>query len=156
MATTVAVAAASANIALKLSASQNGVVSYSRAPALATFARVSKTSVGEKRRNWVVKATSPQVEEYKEKANELVDVAKAKWETVDNKPLVALYAGGAVVGLWVTSAILGALDSIPLVPGFLKLVGTVYTGWFVYRYLIFEASRKELSDKVQDLISQIK
>ncbi|CAI5492900.1 unnamed protein product [Closterium sp. Naga37s-1] len=103
-----------------------------------------------------VTATSPQVEEYKDKATELVDVAKSKWETVENKPLVALYAGGAVVGLWITSAILGAIDSIPLVPGFLKLVGTVYTGWFAYRYLIFEASRKELSEKVADLVSQIK
>ncbi|CAI5483839.1 unnamed protein product [Closterium sp. Yama58-4] len=150
----VAVAAATTSVALKLSASRNGVVS-SRTPALASFSGISRTSVAGKRKI-AVRATSPQVEEYKEKASELVDVAKSKWETVENKPLVALYAGGAVVGLWITSAILGAIDSIPLVPAFLKLVGTVYTGWFTYRYLIFEASRKELSDKVADLISQIK
>ncbi|CAI5987346.1 unnamed protein product [Closterium sp. NIES-65] len=114
----VAVAAASSSVALKLSAPRNGVAS-SRTPALASFPRLSRTSVAGKRK-LTVKATSPQVEEYKGKATELVDVAKSK------------------------------------VPGFLKLVGTVYTGWFAYRYLLFEASRKELSDKVADLISQIK
>ncbi|CAI5527097.1 unnamed protein product [Closterium sp. Naga37s-1] len=63
---------------------------------------------------------------------------KAKWDTVENKPTVLLYTGGAVLALWITSAVMGAIDSLPLVPDFLKLVGTVYGGWFVYRYLLFE------------------
>ncbi|GJP41184.1 hypothetical protein CLOM_g861 [Closterium sp. NIES-68] len=80
---------------------------------------------------------------------------KAKWDTVENKPTVLLYTGGAVLALWITSAVMGAIDSLPLVPDFLKLVGTIYGGWFVYRYLLFEASRKELATLINDLKNQI-
>lgn len=63
---------------------------------------------------------------------------RVQWDKVEDKPTVLLYAGGAVLALWITSSVLGSLDRIPLVPDFLKLVGTLYSGWFVYRYLLFE------------------
>lgn len=40
---------------------------------------------------------------------------KAKWDSVENKPQVALYAGGAVFATWLTSTVLGAVNSVPVV-----------------------------------------
>lgn len=34
---------------------------------------------------------------------------------MDNKPAVALYAGGALTLIWLSSAIVGAIGSVPLV-----------------------------------------
>ncbi|CAI5980011.1 unnamed protein product [Closterium sp. NIES-64] len=89
------------------------------------------------------------------RSKELLEEAKAKWDTVDDKSTVLLYGGGAIVALWLSSTIVSAVNSIPLLPKVLELVGTVYTGWFVYRYLLFKSSRRELSLLVDDLMSKI-
>lgn len=98
----------------------------------------------------------------------------AQWDKVDNKTTVALYGGGALVALWLSSTIVGAINSVPLVrdrarpehtlllpcapiafalsfpdclthihvylqlPKAMELIGLGYTGWFVYRYLLFK------------------
>lgn len=79
-----------------------------------------------------------------------------------------MYGGAAVVALWLTSAIVGAIDSIPLVciklqmsifhtgiqlrnansylfdsflwqfPKVLEVIGLGYTVWFTSRYLLFK------------------
>ena len=80
---------------------------------------------------------------------------------------MAVYAGGAVVALWLSATIVGAVNAVPLVslqfcgfrglqsleeltewlivassqvPKLLELVGLGYTSWFVYRYLLFKVS----------------
>jgi hypothetical protein len=40
-----------------------------------------------------------------------------QWEKVDNKTGVVLYGAGAVVLLWLSSTIVGAIDAVPLVSG---------------------------------------
>lgn len=40
---------------------------------------------------------------------------KLQWDKVEDKPAVALYAGGGVLAIWLASAIVGAISSIPLV-----------------------------------------
>lgn len=62
------------------------------------------------------------------------------------------------------NAVVTTIDSLPVVPGFMKvqaisgyilrvfidfnhqLVGTSYSLWFAYRNLLFESSRKELGE----------
>ena len=34
---------------------------------------------------------------------------------IENKPQVALYAGGAVFALWLSSTVIGAINHVPLV-----------------------------------------
>lgn len=70
--------------------------------------------------------------------DELVDDLKAKWDAVENKSTVLTYAGGAIVAVWFSSVIVGAINSLPLLPKIMELVGLGYTGWFVYRYLLFK------------------
>jgi hypothetical protein len=82
---------------------------------------------------------------------ELYADLKAKWEGLENKTTVVVYAGGALVALWLSSTIVGAINSVPLLPKIMELVGLTYTGWFVYRYLLFKSSRKELVEDIEEL-----
>ncbi|KAL5679070.1 hypothetical protein ACJX0J_005455, partial [Zea mays] len=47
--------------------------------------------------------------------DELIEDLKAKWDAVEDKPTVLLYGGGAVVALWLTSVVVGAINAVPLV-----------------------------------------
>ncbi|CAK9196455.1 unnamed protein product, partial [Sphagnum troendelagicum] len=69
---------------------------------------------------------------------ELYTDLKAKWDGVENKTTVGVYAGGAIVALWLSSTIVGAINSLPLLPKLMELIGLGYTGWFIYRYLLFK------------------
>ncbi|KAH1058632.1 hypothetical protein GLYMA_02G040600v4 [Glycine max] len=62
---------------------------------------------------------------------------KLNFDTDDTGSIV-VYGGGALVALWLTSAVIGAIDSIPLFPKLLEVVGLAYTVWFTSRYLLFK------------------
>lgn len=62
----------------------------------------------------------------------------------EDKPQAALYAGGALIAILITNNIVTTIESLPLIPKLLELVGTGYTAWFSYRYLLKTESRKEL------------
>ncbi|QCD90697.1 protein CURVATURE THYLAKOID 1D, chloroplastic [Vigna unguiculata] len=68
---------------------------------------------------------------------------------------IVLYGGGVLTALWLTTAVVGAIDSIPLFPKLLEVVGLAYTVWFTSRYLLFKQSRDELSTKIEELKEQV-
>uniref|UniRef100_A0A0D6QRL7 Cyanobacterial aminoacyl-tRNA synthetase CAAD domain-containing protein n=1 Tax=Araucaria cunninghamii TaxID=56994 RepID=A0A0D6QRL7_ARACU len=86
---------------------------------------------------------------------DLINDLKEKWDAVENKPTVLLYGGGAVVAVWLASIIVGAINSVPLLPKLMELIGLGYTGWFVYRYLLFKSSRKELAEDIEEIKKKI-
>ncbi|KAK8481571.1 hypothetical protein V6N13_022019 [Hibiscus sabdariffa] len=86
---------------------------------------------------------------------ELLTDLKEKWDKVENKSTVLLYGGGAIVAVWLSSILVGAINSVPLLPKIMELVGLGYTGWFVYRYLLFKSSRKELATDIEELKKKI-
>ncbi|XP_024019020.1 protein CURVATURE THYLAKOID 1A, chloroplastic [Morus notabilis] len=88
-------------------------------------------------------------------AGELFTDLKEKWDAVENKSTVLVYGGGAIVAVWLSAIIVGAINSVPLLPKILELVGLGYTGWFVYRYLLFKSSRKELATDIEALKKKI-
>ncbi|KAB2021672.1 hypothetical protein ERO13_D07G145100v2 [Gossypium hirsutum] len=88
-------------------------------------------------------------------AGEFFTDLKEKWDKVENKSTVILYGGGAIVAVWLSSIFVGALNSVPLLPKIMELVGLGYTGWFVYRYLLFKSSRKELATDIESLKKKI-
>jgi CAAD domains of cyanobacterial aminoacyl-tRNA synthetase len=55
----------------------------------------------------------------------------------------------AVVGLKVLFALLNVVDNLPLISPLLKLVGLVYSGWFIWRYLLKASTRQELSQTIE-------
>jgi len=106
------------------------------------------------------KISAKQVEEpvqsdVSEQAEDFFKDLQEKWDQVENKSTVYLYGGGALVALWLSSTIVGAINSVPLLPKFAELIGLGYTGWFVYRYLLFKSSRKELLADIEELKGKI-
>ncbi|KAL0730856.1 hypothetical protein Bca4012_026950 [Brassica carinata] len=87
--------------------------------------------------------------------NELFTDLKEKWDGLENKSTVIIYGGGAIVAVWLSSILVGAINSVPLLPKVMELVGLGYTGWFVYRYLLFKSSRKELAEDIDSLKKKI-
>jgi hypothetical protein len=55
---------------------------------------------------------------------------KQQWEKVENKTGFILYSAGAFLAVWFSSTLVTALNSIPLLPKFMELVGLGYTSWF--------------------------
>nr|CAD1826522.1 unnamed protein product [Ananas comosus var. bracteatus] len=103
-----------------------------------------------------VKATSSSEESSSSiQSEELLADLKEKWDAVENKSTVLLYGGGALVAIWLSSVVVGAINSVPLLPKLMELVGLGYTGWFVYRYLLFKESRKELAEDIEALKKKI-
>ncbi|BBG97616.1 Protein CURVATURE THYLAKOID 1A, chloroplastic [Prunus dulcis] len=45
---------------------------------------------------------------------ELLTDLKEKWDAVENKSTVILYGGGAIVTVWLSSIVVGAVNSVPL------------------------------------------
>ena len=57
--------------------------------------------------------------------------------------------------LWLASSIVGSINSVPLLPKLMELIGLGYSCWFVYRYLLFKDSRSELGDEVEAFKAKI-
>lgn len=87
--------------------------------------------------------------------DELLSELREKWDAMGNKSSLLLYGGGAILALWISLVVVRALDSVPLLPGLLELVGLGYSGWFVYRYLLFQENRKELANNLDALRKRI-
>ncbi|XP_047972423.1 protein CURVATURE THYLAKOID 1A, chloroplastic-like [Salvia hispanica] len=68
---------------------------------------------------------------------------------------ILVFGGGGAVALWLAAAVVGAVDSIPLVPKVLELVGLGYTIWFSSRYLIFKENRDELFATIEQIKQQV-
>jgi hypothetical protein len=69
--------------------------------------------------------------------------------------IVAVLVIVAIPVIILANKVLNVIDGIPLLEPILELVGLVYTFWFVYRYLIFAQSRKELVDGITGIKSKI-
>jgi hypothetical protein len=62
---------------------------------------------------------------------------------------------GAVISVKLTLAILGAINEIPLLSPTFEVVGLIYGGWFVYRYLLRASARQELVEDINSLKDQV-
>ncbi|XP_039160607.1 protein CURVATURE THYLAKOID 1A, chloroplastic-like [Eucalyptus grandis] len=80
---------------------------------------------------------------------------KEKWDAIEDKSTVFIYGSGATVAVWLSSFVAEAINSVPLLPKVMELLGLGYTGWFVYRYLLFKSSRKELASDIEALKKKI-
>ncbi|KAK4430530.1 protein CURVATURE THYLAKOID 1D, chloroplastic [Sesamum alatum] len=68
---------------------------------------------------------------------------------------ILVFGGGGAVALWLLAAVVSAIDSIPVFPKVLELVGLGYTVWFSSRYLIFKKNRDELVAKIEQIKQQV-
>jgi hypothetical protein len=61
----------------------------------------------------------------------------------------------AVVAVYLTLAVLDAINDVPLLAPTFELIGIGYSIWFTVRYLRLAAGRKELTTELQKLKNQI-
>nr|GEW07855.1 protein curvature thylakoid 1A, chloroplastic-like [Tanacetum cinerariifolium] len=104
--------------------------------------------------SYCIKASSEDTSETSE-VGEVFSGLKEKWDATENKPMVVIYGVGAVIGVWLASTVVDAINGFPVVPKFMELIGLGYTGWFIYRYLLFKSTRKELADDIEALKKKI-
>ncbi|KAJ7951389.1 protein CURVATURE THYLAKOID 1B, chloroplastic [Quillaja saponaria] len=91
-------------------------------------------------------------------ANDLPEIVKTvqeAWDKVEDKYAVSSLAVAGVVALWCSTGLISAIDRLPLIPGVLELVGIGYTGWFVYKNLVFKPDREALILKVKETYKDI-
>ena len=126
-------------------------------PRLSAAAFPSSLKSAETKRSslFQVNASSSSEESGAVDTGELLSDLKEKWDALDNKSTVIIYGGGAIIAVWLSSIVVGAINSVPLLPKIMELVGLGYTGWFVYRYLLFKSSRKELAEDIEQLKKKI-
>lgn len=87
-------------------------------------------------------------------ASQFLDKLDLKLDS-DDTFSVLLFGGGALVSLWIAALVVSAIDSIPVFPKFLEVVGLGYTVWFSTRYLIFKKNREELVAKIEEIKQQV-
>ncbi|KAG7544642.1 Cyanobacterial aminoacyl-tRNA synthetase CAAD domain [Arabidopsis suecica] len=95
---------------------------------------------------------APQAEDDQTQALEFLNDIKLD---SDKTYSILLYGSGAIVALYLTSAIVSSLEAIPLFPKLMEVVGLGYTLWFSTRYLLFKRNREELKTKVSEIKKQV-
>jgi hypothetical protein len=102
-----------------------------------------------------LRATSGKEDSVSVDVDAVVKGVSEKFDSIEDKPQAALYAGGVVVAILFANNILSTIDSLPLIPKLLELVGTGYSAWFAYRYLLKKESRKELIADIETVKKSI-
>ncbi|GHP05952.1 hypothetical protein PPROV_000469900 [Pycnococcus provasolii] len=126
---------------MRTSASVNG-------PTKASLAPSSKKA--EAKRSVAVMAQAPKVD-----PEEIVKTLSEQWDKVDNKGNALLIGGGGIFALWLASTVVGAINSVPLLPKLMELVGFGYSAWFVYKYLLFKEGRIQAASDFDELKEKI-
>lgn len=101
---------------------------------------------------------TPVAPDYELDTEAIKEKAMSAISDVGARPLyygkIAGYAVGALVTVTILRAVISAVDSIPVLPGGLELVGLGYTAWFVWRYVLFKESRQELLDEIEEFLGR--
>lgn len=72
------------------------------------------------------------------------------------RPLIALgLFFGLFLSIKLTLAILAAINDVPVLAPMFELIGLIYSGWFVYRYLLKASNRRELAEEMNGFKDQI-
>ncbi|KAF0913287.1 hypothetical protein E2562_021939 [Oryza meyeriana var. granulata] len=73
----------------------------------------------------------------------------------ENSYTALVYGTSALVTIWISSIVVSALVSVPLVSQVMEVVGLGFTIWFTSRYLIFKENRDELITRIGSIKKQI-
>jgi len=61
----------------------------------------------------------------------------------------------SIIALKVLSGVLDTFNEIPFFESFFQLIGIIYSGWFIYRYLLNAGTRQELWQIIDDYKAQV-
>ncbi|XP_042420453.1 protein CURVATURE THYLAKOID 1D, chloroplastic-like [Zingiber officinale] len=89
-----------------------------------------------------------------ESADSPLSKLNIKMDAEESYPILFLGVG-SLVALWISSTVISTLDSVPVVPKVLEVIGLGFTIWFTSRYLIFKENRDEFFSNLQDTKDKI-
>jgi len=61
----------------------------------------------------------------------------------------------AIIAVKLVLALLGAVNDVPLLAPTFELIGLIYSGWFLYRYLLKASNRQELLGDIAAIRDQV-
>ncbi|CAH8382218.1 unnamed protein product [Eruca vesicaria subsp. sativa] len=118
--------------------------------------------VASKEDNFTSDVVSDKVDNFTSEAQAEEEQAQASLEFFndikldsDNTYSILLYGFGAILSIYLTSAVVGSLESVPLLPKLMEVVGLGYTLWFTTRYLLFKSNREELKTKISEIKKEV-
>lgn len=94
-------------------------------------------------------------DDLQDKLREVTDTLSEKWEESDEKPAIVTLGVYGFVGLVAANGTLRAVDSLPLIPDLLELVGILFSGFFVYQNLLYKPDRAALKETVTKTLNKI-
>jgi selenocysteine lyase/cysteine desulfurase len=89
----------------------------------------------------IVAAKVTETNDATEALNNVLKSLQDQWEKVDDKLAIGGLGFSALIVLWASTGLIGAIDKLPFIPSFFEFVGILFSGWFVYRYLLFKPDR---------------
>lgn len=122
--------------------------------ALPMTAVVPRVAAAKRYRKVAMAAEDTQAELQKAVDGTIKEI-QAAWNKTDDKLAISALAVAAFTALWASIALVGAIDRLPLLPGLLELIGILWSGWFIYRYLLFKPDREELLKLVDEAKGRI-
>lgn len=94
------------------------------------------------------------------KGEEASMAAQAILDDVAANPEYYLNVSGVLLGLTLSVIVLSAttmaLDSLPVVPDFLRMIGLVYMFWFLAKFLFSASDRQQLAREVDEFVSGVR
>lgn len=94
------------------------------------------------------------------KGEEASMAAQAILDDVAANPEYYLNVSGVLLGLTLSVIVLSAttmaLDSLPVVPDFLRMIGLVYMFWFLAKFLFSASDRQRLAREVDEFVSGVR
>lgn len=100
-------------------------------------------------------ATGDQSKDPSQAVQDFLKSVQEAWNKTDDKLAVGGLGVTALIALWASAGLIGAIDKLPFVPSLFEFVGILFTGWFIYRYLLFKPDREELVKKIEDALTKI-
>ncbi|CAK9195013.1 unnamed protein product, partial [Sphagnum troendelagicum] len=100
-------------------------------------------------------ATEEASEEFEAALKNTLKSVQEAWDKADDKLAISGLGFAALLVLWASTGLINAIDKLPLIPAVFEFVGILFSGWFVYRYLLFKPDREELFKLIDDAKSKI-
>lgn len=90
--------------------------------------------------------------EVEDGVQQTLDRLQAKWQSIQDKRTVVVLGLGSLLGTWLASKTLEAVNHIPILPigDLLTFVGLIFSANFIWRFVLFSEGRKELYETVSD------
>ncbi|XP_058114178.1 protein CURVATURE THYLAKOID 1C, chloroplastic isoform X2 [Magnolia sinica] len=71
----------------------------------------------------------------------IIKTVQNAWDKSEDRLALAGLGFAAIVAVWASGNLIGAIDKLPLIPTVLEVVGILFSWWFIYRYLLFKPDR---------------